>query len=196
MDTQFGDYIKRARTNMGLTTRDFGRLFGLSSGYVTQIEKNTRIPSKKKLFEIIKYFNVTRNDLGISMPSETLITLYAHNKNTPIETLIDEYQEYIGTSLDEAEYKNQKMLQGYIEKDTDHPFGHYENLRKPYYNIHWLLSQNDNDVVMSRNIEYDFGHIERESIILTQEEKRKLLDYVEAIPMLRNFDVIEENKED
>lgn len=166
--------FKKLRKEKGFTLDKLSEVMQFSRSYISMVENNRANPSAKYIENFSEILQ-----LNGSVTAQIYIAYGLSEK------------------LDLNSVDKEKLLeQGFIEKDDTDTNSQIKVLNKPYYNIHWLLSQNDNDVVMSRNIEYDFGHIERESIILTQEEKRKLLDYIEAIPMLRNFDVIEENKED
>lgn len=184
MKKHIGDYVKEVRSDLGLTVREFGRLVGISGSYINQVEQTQKTLSKKKLFDFILFFNVKRRDLGINLPADEIIKVYCENKNISYERIYTEYEE-----LRLSEGKMQATLAddlttGRAEKDKD---GYLKKIDKPYYNLKWLLTQKDNEVILYDELEHDNGNIEFSRDVLTEDDKKKLLAYAEALPALREM---------
>ncbi|MCP4372659.1 MAG: helix-turn-helix transcriptional regulator [Deltaproteobacteria bacterium] len=58
MDNTVGKEIKKARIDADLTQKDLAKRINLSSNYISQIEKDKKLPSLKTLFKIAKALKV------------------------------------------------------------------------------------------------------------------------------------------
>ncbi len=58
MNNTVGKEIKKARIDAGLTQKDLADQISLSSNYISQIEKDKKLPSLKTLFKIAKALKV------------------------------------------------------------------------------------------------------------------------------------------
>ncbi|KLU65692.1 helix-turn-helix domain protein [Desulfosporosinus acididurans] len=58
-----GQYLLSLRTEKGLTQPVVGKALGISSSYLSEIEKGVRMPSDELIEEFANYYGVNDNDL-------------------------------------------------------------------------------------------------------------------------------------
>lgn len=60
---RLGEYLKQLRKKKNLTTRGVGELLGISSNYVSEIERGMKSPSDKLLRELANLYGVDEDEL-------------------------------------------------------------------------------------------------------------------------------------
>lgn len=192
MKNNIGDYFKELRSELDLTLEELSNMIGLSKSYINQIEKNERTPSKKKLFEILFYFNEYQ-ELEPPLPVDEIFTLFANQKKLDYDLLAEEYRGYVNDFKSEIEKKNEKFnarIENIVSNRIEYPTDHDKKLReldKPYYDLEWLLSQKDFHLFYGRDFHTDNKQIHTDSLDaftyskLSEEDKKMIKSIIEAI---------------
>jgi len=192
MKNNIGDYFKELRSDLDLTLEELSNMIGLSKSYINQIEKNERTPSKKKLIEILFYFNEYQ-ELEPPLPVDEIFTLFANQKKLDYDLLVEEYRGYVNDFKSEIEKKNEKFnarIENIVSNRIEYPTDHDKKLReldKPYYDLEWLLSQKDFHLFYGRDFHTDNKQIHTDSLDaftyskLSEEDKKMIKSIIEAI---------------
>ncbi len=192
MKNNIGDYFKELRSELDLTLEELSNMIGLSKSYINQIEKNERTPSKKKLFEILFYFNEYQ-ELEPPLPVDEIFTLFANQKKLDYDLLVEEYRGYVNDFKSEIEKKNEKFnarIENIVSNRIEYPTDHDKKIReldKPYYDLEWLLSQKDFHLFYGRDFHTDNKQIHTDSLDsftyskLSEEDKKMIKSIIEAI---------------
>jgi transcriptional regulator with XRE-family HTH domain len=147
----FGELVKEQRLKTDATTYDLGDTVGVSNTYISQIETGKKIPSKKVLFKLI-YWLDPRNEYEFP---ERILKIYCDLKSLPYEETLESFYAFkedflkdVFRNMDEKaeSYTNNKIAVS--KKDMT-----VETIEKPYFDLKWLLEQEDFEVLYGR--EYD-----------------------------------------
>lgn len=151
----FGELLKSIRTQNGLTLKEFGEIFDVTTTYLSQVENNKKLISKKLLFEIIYYFYIYQEFDELISYNE-ILNAYSIAKEIPLTSLNNEFEKFKNkmqkstesstTTLKELtdRYTSNKLM---INKKT----GSNTKLDLPFFDLEWLLTQNDYEVFFGRD---------------------------------------------
>lgn len=202
-----GRFLKGFRNDKKMTTREIGDWLNVTSSYITQLEQGKRMPSKKKLLEIILKFQTNYKDAKI--PKEQIIKEYCINKKATFSEILTEYKK-----MEEDFYKKQNI---FLSEVTDNVINlgkakirlpnkediyNFEFIEKPYYNLAWLLKQDESEVLFLDDFNtLDDGVLEDEmpiffsikTSILTVEDKKMIYNILKQIFEHRFKEVIKHN---
>lgn len=155
MHMTFGELLKSIRTQNGLTLKEFGEIFDVTTTYLSQVENNKKLISKKLLFEIIYYFYIYQEFDELISYNE-ILNAYSIAKEIPLTSLNNEFEKFKNkmqkstesstTTLKELtdRYTSNKLM---INKKT----GSNAKLDLPFFDLEWLLTQNDYEVFFGRD---------------------------------------------
>lgn len=155
MHMTFGELLKSIRTQNGLTLKEFGEIFDVTTTYLSQVENNKKLISKKLLFEIIYYFYIYQEFDELISYNE-ILNAYSIAKEIPLTSLNNEFEKFKNkmqkstesstTTLKELtdRYTSNKLM---INKKT----GSNTKLDLPFFDLEWLLTQNDYEVFFGRD---------------------------------------------
>ncbi|CCI58493.1 helix-turn-helix domain-containing protein [Staphylococcus equorum] len=192
MEKKIGDYIRKLRKDLGMTLEDFSRAISLSKSYINQIEKNERTPSKQKLFEIICYFNEFQK-IDPQLPTDEIIIAFSDYKQVDYKKLLLEYNDFVEgfhTRLKEHEKNSGVSVDNIDSNKFEYPTDHGKNLKeldKPYFDLEWLLSQNEFHVFYGKKYITDTNQIHTDSFDsltynkLNDDDKKMIKNVIESI---------------
>lgn len=187
-----GDYYKELRKDLKMTLEEFSYTIGLSKSYLNQIEKNERIPSKNKLFQNICYLNEFQK-LDPPLPENEILKVFANQKKLDYSLLKKEYREYVEEFLENIIKHENSIgikLDNLDNNCIAYPVNHDEKIKeldKPYFDLEWLLSQNDYHVFYGNKFFTDKNKIHTDSIDeltyskLNEDDKKMIKTIIESI---------------
>jgi len=107
MEASFGAYIKKLRTENGMTLTQLAAKLELDSANLSKIENSKRVFDEKRLNKLAKVFNLKLEDIKIEFFSD-LFAKKIYENNCSIETLLvaEEKVNYL---------KNKNLKQGEIK---------------------------------------------------------------------------------
>lgn len=192
MDKKTGDYIRDLRSDLEMTLEEFSQTIGLSKSYINQIEKNERTPSKNTLFNILVFFNVFQK-MNPPLPENKILTAFSKQKGLDKNTTIKEYndwvKEFIG-NLDEHEKEIGVSFESIDHNRLEYPTDHnkpIKELDKPYFDLEWLLDQDEFHVFYGNKFYTDKNQIHSDSIDeltyskLNDDDKKMIKEIIESI---------------
>lgn len=96
MEANFGGYIRKLRTQNGLTLTQLGAKLGIDSGALSKIETGKKEFDETCLPKLAKAFNLDLETLKSELISEKIAyTLYQNKCNDNVLTLAEEKVRYI-----------------------------------------------------------------------------------------------------
>lgn len=96
MEACFGKYIRKLRTQNGLTLTQLGAKLGIDSGALSKIETGKKQFDEACLPKLAKTFNLDLETLKSELISEKIaITLYKYKCNNNVLALAEEKVKYI-----------------------------------------------------------------------------------------------------
>lgn len=192
MSKKLGDYFKKLRKDLDMTLEDFAYSVELSKSYINQIEKNERIPSKNTLFSIICYFNVFQK-IKPQLPDNEILDVFSELKGLDKTKTRREYWGYVERFLrnlqdrqKELGYSIDSLDNNRLEYPTDHSKP-IKELEKPYFDLEWLLSQNEFHVFWGNKFFTDKNQIHTDPTDeityskLNDDDKKMIKEIVESI---------------
>jgi len=169
----FALLIKEFRSYRKKTVYEVAEFVEVSPTYISQIENGKKLPSKKVLFPLARFLGL-KNDKGYwekvyntNYHEKKLLEVYAEYKNISFKKLYNEYSDYISSEI----RKNLKEF-GDIEKRRNNEFsvnkknGNVELLKKPYFDLEWLLTQDQYHVFYGR--EYNIQNLNKDKISISE----------------------------
>ena len=112
MEANFGEYIRKLRTENGLTLTQLGAKLGIDSGALSKIETGKKEFDEKCLDNLAKAFNLDIEKLKVEYFGEQFAKkMYAYN--CPTETLMVaeekvNYLKSVNTKQGEINFDNEK----------------------------------------------------------------------------------------
>lgn len=192
MKEYIGEYIKELRDDLGLTIEDFSKIIDLSTTYVSQIERNLRTPSKKKIFEILYYFNEYQ-DIENKLPETDFFELYSKYKKIPVQQLFTEYNNFSSelnakrsNISDSVKRVTDNIKNNNLKYPIDNEKG-AESIDKPFFDLKWLLTQNEyhvfyGDEYITDTKKIHDGFLDKITFNkLDQDDKKMFIKVIEAI---------------
>ena len=192
MKAFIGEYFKDLREELELTIEDFSKITGLSTTYISQIERNLRTPSKKKIFEILYYFNVYQ-DIENKLPETEIFELYSEYKKIPVQQLLTEYNNFFldmdnkrSNMVDNAKKLTSNLKNNNLKYPIDSE-KEPEIIDKPYFDLKWLLSQNEYHVFYGNEYITDNKKVHDDFLDkatfskLSQDDKKMFIKIIESI---------------
>ncbi|MCO4095949.1 helix-turn-helix transcriptional regulator [Macrococcoides canis] len=165
---KFGEVIKAHREGFGVSVKKFSDVTGVSTAYISKLENGKRnFPKDEIIFGLLYGFNkFLESSYGSDTPWVDINSGYLKDvlneiitsEDSPIkDTDIDEYfEKFKSFSIKKDEENlnnNAKILKEIYEnkialkKDSVNK----NVIEKPYYDLEWLLTQNENEVFYGRN---------------------------------------------
>ncbi len=96
MEANFGEYIRKLRTQNGLTLTQLGAKLGIDSGALSKIETGKKEFDEACLPKLATAFNLDLETLKSELISEKIAyTLYQNKCNDNVLTLAEEKVKYI-----------------------------------------------------------------------------------------------------
>ena len=96
MEANFGEYIRKLRTQNGLTLTQLGAKLGIDSGALSKIETGKKEFDEACLPKLAETFNLDLETLKSELISEKIAyTLYQNKCNDNVLTLAEEKVKYI-----------------------------------------------------------------------------------------------------
>lgn len=96
MEANFGEYIRKLRTQSGLTLTQLGAKLGIDSGALSKIETGKKDFDETCLPKLAKVFNLDLDILKSELISEKIAyTLYQNKCNDNVLALAEEKVKYI-----------------------------------------------------------------------------------------------------
>ena len=96
MEANFGEYIRKLRTQNGLTLTQLGAKLGIDSGALSKIETGKKEFDEACLSKLAETFNLDLETLKSELISEKIAnTLYQNKCNDNVLTLAEEKVKYI-----------------------------------------------------------------------------------------------------
>lgn len=195
MENSIGYYIKKLRSDLNMTLKEFSEVTGLSTSYINQIEKNERTPSKQKLFDLIYYFNIYQN-VSSKLPTYKMISMLAQKKKLDKIVLLNEFEDYKDFKnektkhLEEQSKKFSNIMENLKTNKIEYPTNHNSDIKpldKPYFDLNWLLTQSDYHVFYGKKYHTDDKQIHTDSLDsltynkLSDEDKKMLKNIIDSI---------------
>ncbi|MGP4072768.1 helix-turn-helix domain-containing protein [Piscibacillus sp. B03] len=132
-----GREIRRYRSNSKIKVKDLAEMLEVSQPYISMIENGKgNLPTKTFLKKFSNVISQYHSDLS----SESIYISLCVIAGYPID------EKLIDTHGKDVFHENERR--GYIEFVDENK---YKTLDKPYYDLHWLLDQNDNNVFFSHS---------------------------------------------
>lgn len=192
MDKKIGDYIKNLRKDLGMTLEEFSEIVGLSKSYINQIEKNERTPAKKKIFEILFYFNEYQ-EIDPPLPDAEMLEVFAKYKSLDISVLKKEYADYIKEFHERLNMQSKKFnttLDKIENNKIQYPTNHENDitsLEKPYFDLEWLLTQDEFHVFYGRKYHTDIKQVHTDPLDklaynkISEDDKKMIKRIIDSI---------------
>lgn len=96
MEANFGEYIRKLRTQSGLTLTQLGAKLGIDSGALSKIETGKKEFDETCLPNLAEVFNLDLETIKSELISEKIAyTLYQYKCNDNVLTLAEEKVKYI-----------------------------------------------------------------------------------------------------
>jgi transcriptional regulator with XRE-family HTH domain len=96
METNFGEYIRKLRTENGLTLTQLGAKLGIDSGALSKIETGKKEFDEKCLGKLAKAFNLDIEKLKVEYFGEQFAKkMYAYNCSTETLNEAEEKMKYL-----------------------------------------------------------------------------------------------------
>ena len=96
MEANFGEYVRKLRTENGLTLTQLGAKLGIDSGALSKMETGKKAFDEDCLPNLAKAFNLDLETLKSELISEKIAnTLYQYKCNVNVLTLAEEKVKYI-----------------------------------------------------------------------------------------------------
>lgn len=159
----FAEEFEKWREQFDFTIYELAEVLEVSPTYVSQIGNGKRLPSKKLLFKLI--YKILENDLKKEFTNSSDITDYkapdvlgathglvnsfSKEKNIKLAPLVDELTDYIRTRLKEF-IADQSFMGASIKSRNikiDKVTGKYHEIEKPYFDLAWILRQEESEVM-------------------------------------------------
>ncbi|MFT0636505.1 helix-turn-helix domain-containing protein [Staphylococcus ureilyticus] len=192
MDKKVGDYYRELRSYLKMTLEDFSYNVGLSKSYINQIEKNERIPSKNKLFQMLCYFNEFQK-LEPQLPTDDILHSFSNQKKLDESRLKKDYEKYVKEfkeNLKQHEANIGAQIRNIDTNKIAYPTDHnkkIEELDKPYFDLEWLLTQKEFHVFYGNKFYTDKNKIHTDSVDeltynkLNDDDKKMIKNIIENI---------------
>src|SRR5699024_3520692 len=192
MDKKIGDYIKQLRKDLDMTLEEFSEILGLSKSYINQIEKNERTPAKQKIFEILFYFNEYQ-EIDPPLPAKEILEIFSSYKRLDKDILNKEYEDYVKEFYERLNKKAEKYNArlDYIEcNKIQYPTNHERDLielDKPYFDLEWLLTQDEFHVFYGKKYHTDTKQVHTDSLDklsynkISEDDKKMLKKVIDSI---------------
>ncbi|GEM01938.1 DNA-binding transcriptional regulator, XRE-family HTH domain [Halolactibacillus halophilus] len=169
----FALLIKKYRSFRKKTVYEVADFVDVSPTYISQIENGKKLPSKKVLFPLVRFLGL-KNDKGYWKKVENeefdgldLLEVYAEYKKINSKELFHEYFNYVSDEIK----TNFNELQD-LERRKNNKFsvnkknGDIEPTKKPYFDLEWLLTQDQYHVFYGRN--YNIQKINKDNVSLSE----------------------------
>ena len=169
----FALLIKKYRSFRKKTVYEVAEFVEVSPTYISQIENGKKLPSKKVLFPLVRFLGL-KNDKGYWKKVENeefdgldLLEVYAEYKKINSKELFYEYFNYVSDEIK----TNFNELQD-LERRKNNKFsvnkknGDIEPTKKPYFDLEWLLTQDQYHVFYGRN--YNIQKINKDNVSLSE----------------------------
>jgi transcriptional regulator with XRE-family HTH domain len=169
----FALLIKKYRSFRKKTVYEVAEFVDVSPTYISQIENGKKLPSKKVLFPLVRFLGL-KNDKGywkkvenVEFDGLDLLEVYAEYKKINSKELFHEYFNYVSDEIktnfielqDLERRKNNKFS---VNKKN----GDIEPTKKPYFDLEWLLTQDQYHVFYGRN--YNIQKINKDNVSLSE----------------------------
>ena len=169
----FALLIKKYRSFRKKTVYEVAEFVEVSPTYISQIENGKKLPSKKVLFPLVRFLGL-KNDKGYwekvvndEFSGTNLLEVYAKYKNISVSDLYHEYSDYVSSEI----RKNLNEL-GDMEKRKNNEVsvnkknGDIEPIKKPYFDLEWLLTQDQYHVFYGRR--YNIQNLNKDKISISE----------------------------
>jgi len=176
--SNFGELIKEQRKIKEGTIYDVGKLAGVSNTYISQIENGKKLPSKKVLFLIVHFLGI-HTGVDNNFQDEAL-KIYSEYKRINFDELKEEFDTYITDYIHQFMQPLNDLSNDISNNRIQAEKGtlEVERIDKPYFDLNWLLTQKDYEVLYHRD--YDIQNTNR---------RRKDMDIMEKLLYNRLSDV-------
>lgn len=124
MGSEFGDFVKARREELGLTQKQVANLIGVSRGHISQIETDT-IPSDEVLTKLLLLLKVPLDQMLLASDSEQVAPEYRMilEQFAPMYRLLEKYlepHEYLEVML--AQRQTTDLVMHMFESATNMQF--------------------------------------------------------------------------
>jgi len=143
--------IKDQRETKDFTLYELEKLVGVTASYLSQVANGNKLPSEKVLFLITHYLGIHTDTEKVFQ--DGMIREYARIKEMNVDKLHKKYKDYINKYFDDKLKPLNKWADDYNKNKIQATKNTLDSTRidKPYFDIQWLLTQNDYEVFYGRD---------------------------------------------
>lgn len=208
---KFSEMLKKYRTKENLSINKLAKLSGVSTTYISKLEKNDRsYPTVEIIFNLAygiimkikgKYDGIENSDDFLYPQIEEIISSFAtsedsnldeENKNTIIDDFIMFMERKEKEFLNKSFGDNKEIYENKIALVSNSM--NYKKTDYPYFDLKWLLSQNNFEVFYGRDFITNFATIEDSKLNTKSMYFYNILDKEDLKTIQRLIEVYLESK--
>lgn len=168
----FGEILKKERVSWKLSVKELSTLSGVSQTYISKLENGKRnFPSLETIFNLLIGF---KTHIEYKMGSESpfyeinnsyldeILIMFINSSNSTISDrdpneLITQFNEYYDVTIKKKQNENSKIESDIFSNKIKLVKGttKKEVIEKPYFDLNWLLTQNEYEVFFDRSFLLD-----------------------------------------